>query len=103
VFLRRPLVGWVWSVVAAKGSTDWRGNPRLVRTFSRLTVLWAVTYLAKTAIQAVVFQHTAANDPGTVLGILRLALGYPPYLLLIAVTVWAVRRNGEAHVAAQGT
>ncbi len=92
VLVRRPLVGWVWSVVVAKGSTEWRGNPRLVRTFSWLTVLWAVTYLTKVGIQAVVFQHTADTDPGTVLGILRLALGYPPYLLLIAVTVGAVRR-----------
>jgi hypothetical protein len=92
VLVRRPLVGWVWSVVVAEGSTEWRGNPRLVRTFSWLTVLWAVTYLTKVGIQAVVFQHTADTDPGTVLGILRLALGYPPYLLLIAVTVWAVRR-----------
>jgi hypothetical protein len=92
VFVRRPLVGWAWSVLAAKGSTDWRDNPRLVRLFSWLTVLWAVTYLIKVGIQAVVFQHTSATDPGTLLGILRLALGYPPYLLLIAVTVWAVRR-----------
>jgi uncharacterized protein DUF3159 len=92
VVIRRPLVGWAWSVLVAKGSTDWRDNPRLVRTFSWLTVLWAVTYLVKVGIQAVVFQHTSNSDPGTALGILRLALGYPPYLLLIAVTVWAVRR-----------
>jgi hypothetical protein len=102
VLLRRPLVGWVWSVLVAKGSTEWRGNPRLVRTFSWLTVLWAVTYLAKVGIQAVVFQHTSDTDPGTALGILRLALGYPPYLLLIAITVWAVRRAApDAHPATQ--
>jgi uncharacterized protein DUF3159 len=103
VLVRRPLVGWVWSVLVAKGSTEWRGNPRLVRTFSWLTVLWAVTYLVKVAIQAVVFQRTSDTDPGTALGILRLTLGYPPYLLLIAVTVWAVRRTapdqGAAHRA----
>jgi hypothetical protein len=92
VLVRRPLVGWAWSVLVAGGSTEWRGNPRLVRTFSWLTVLWAVVYLIKVGIQTVVFQHTADSDPGTALGILRLALGYPPYLLLIAVTVWAVRR-----------
>jgi hypothetical protein len=92
VLIRRPLVGWVWSVVAAKGSTEWRENPRLVRTFSWLTVVWAMTYLAKVGIQAVVFHNTPDTDPGTALGILRLALGYPPYLLLIAITVWAVRR-----------
>jgi hypothetical protein len=92
VLVRRPLVGWVWSVLVAKGSTEWQRNPRLVRTFSWLTLLWAATYLAKVGIQAMVFQRTSDTDPGTALGILRLALGYPPYLLLIAVTVWAVRR-----------
>jgi hypothetical protein len=92
VALRRPLVGWVWSLLVARGSTEWRGNPRLVRTFSWLTVVWALTYLAKTLVQALVFQHTGANDPATALGVLRLTLGYPPYLLLIAITVWAIRR-----------
>jgi hypothetical protein len=100
VFVRRPLVGWAWSVVVAKGSTQWREDPRLVRLFSKLTVLWAVVYLIKVGIQAAVFQHTSATDPGTVLGILRLALGYPPYLLLIAITVWAVRRSAPAEAAA---
>jgi hypothetical protein len=93
VVVRRPLVGWVWSVVMAKGSTEWRGDPRLVRLFGRLTLLWGVIYLVKVGIQAAVFQHTSATDSGTVLGILRLTLGYPPYLLLIAITVWAVRRS----------
>ena len=100
VFVRRPLVGWAWSVVAAKGSMRWREDPRLVRLFSKLTVLWAVVYLIKVGIQAAVFQHTSATDPGTVLGILRLALGYPPYLLLIAITVWAVRRSAPAEAGA---
>jgi hypothetical protein len=103
VLFRRPLVGWAWSVLVAKGSTDWRDNPRLVRTFSWLTVLWALVYLAKVGIQAVVFQHTSNTDPGTALGILRLALGYPPYLLLIAITVWAVRRTApDAEAAHRG-
>jgi hypothetical protein len=92
VVVRQPLVGWIWSVVVARGSTEWRGNPRLVRTFSWLTVLWAVTYLTKTLIQAVIFRNTPANDPGTALGVARLVLGYPPYVVLIAVTVYAVRR-----------
>jgi Protein of unknown function (DUF3159) len=101
VAVRRPLVGWVWSVLVTGGGTEWRDDRRLVRLFSWLTALWAVVYLIKVGIQAVVFQHTSASDPGTVLGILRLALGYPPYLLLIAITVWAVRRSSAAHEAAE--
>src|SRR5579859_1777603 len=63
--VRQPLVGWAWSVLAAGGSTEWRGDRRLVRTFGWLTVLWAVVYLTKVGIQAVVFQHTSNSDPGT--------------------------------------
>jgi hypothetical protein len=96
VLARRPVVGWVWSLMVARGSTAWREYPTMVRLFSRLTVLWAVTYLTKVAIQAWLFQSTAADDPATGLGIARLALGYPPYALLIAVTVWTVRRRTAA-------
>ncbi|HEY2793352.1 MAG TPA: DUF3159 domain-containing protein [Micromonosporaceae bacterium] len=94
---RRPLVGWVWSLLAAGGSMRWREQPKLVRLFSRLTVLWALTYLVKVGIQAVVFQHTSSTDPGTALGIARLLLGYPPYVALLAFTAWSVRRLTQAH------
>jgi hypothetical protein len=93
VALRMPLVGWIWSLLVAKGSTEWRANPRLVRLFSWLTVLWAATYLVKTLIQALIFHATPDKDPGTALGIAKLALGYPPYALLLAITVWAVRKR----------
>jgi hypothetical protein len=102
VAIRRPLVGWVWSLLVTRGSTEWRADRRLVRTFSWLTVLWAVVYLIKVVIQAVVFQHTADDSSATALGVLRLTLGYPPYILLIAITVWATRRAAPAPtVAAQ--
>lgn len=92
VAVRRPLVGWIWSLVVAGGSMAWRDQPKMVRLFSRLTVLWAVTYLAKVAIQTWIFHNTAADDPGTALGIARIVLGAPPYALLLAFTVWSVRR-----------
>jgi hypothetical protein len=92
VLVRRPLVGWIWSLLIAGGSTRWQDRPPMVRLFSRLTLLWAGTYLVKVAIQTWLFGNTGAHDPGTALGIARLALGYPPYALLLAFTVWSVRR-----------
>jgi Protein of unknown function (DUF3159) len=89
---RRPLVGWVWSLLAAGGSMEWRNHPPMVRLFNRLTILWSVTYLVKVGIQAVLFQHTGAHDSSTSLGVARLVLGYPPYALLLAFTAWSVRR-----------
>ncbi|RKR90945.1 uncharacterized protein DUF3159 [Micromonospora pisi] len=86
--VRQPLVGWVWSVFAAGGKSEWRHDPRLVRTFVWLTVLWGVVWLAKVGVQAALY----LADQDTALGVARLALGYPPYLLLLAITVWTVRR-----------
>jgi hypothetical protein len=91
---RRPLVGWIWSVVVDKGATRWRDDLGLRRIFAWLTLLWAGTYLAKAAVQfAVYFAETLTEDQKTtILGVTRIALGFPPYALLAALTVWAVRR-----------
>lgn len=86
--LRQPLVGWIWSVLVASGRSEWRQDPRLVRTFTWLTVLWGVVWLVKVGAQAALW----AAHQDTALGVARLALGYPPYALLLAITVWAVRR-----------
>ncbi|MEV4542661.1 DUF3159 domain-containing protein [Micromonospora echinaurantiaca] len=86
--IRQPLVGWIWSVLVAKGRSEWRDDPRLVKTFTGLTVLWGVVWLAKVGVQAGLY--LAQQD--TALGVARLALGYPPYALLLLITVWTVRR-----------
>lgn len=89
VAVRQPLVGWIWSVIVAGGKSEWRTDPKLIRLFSRLTVLWGVVWLAKVGVQAALY----IADQDTALGVARLVLGYPPYLLLLAFTVWAVRRE----------
>lgn len=86
--VRQPLVGWIWSVIVAGGRSEWRRDERLVRTFTWLTVLWGVVWLVKVGVQAALY---LANME-TALGIARLALGYPPYALLLAITIWTVRR-----------
>ncbi|MGC4869901.1 DUF3159 domain-containing protein [Micromonospora sp. DT53] len=86
--IRQPLVGWIWSVLVAKGRSEWRADPKLVRIFTQLTVLWGVVWLAKVGVQAGLY--LAHQD--TALGVARLALGYPPYALLLLITVWTVRR-----------
>ena len=86
---RQPVVGWLWSVIANGGKSDWRSDPRLVRTFTWLTLLWGVVWLAKVGVQAGLY----LADMETALGIARLALGYPPYALLLLITIWTVRRR----------
>jgi hypothetical protein len=89
VAVRQPLVGWIYSVVVDGGSKEWRAEPRLIRTFTWLTVLWAATYIVKAGLQWTLYVAKA----DVALGISRIVLGYPPYILLLALTVWAVRRQ----------
>lgn len=88
IFVGHPLVGWIWTVVANGGKGDWRADEKLKRTFTWLTGLWAIVFALKIAIQLPLY----LNDYATALGISRIALSYPPYALLLAVTIWAVRR-----------
>jgi len=95
VAFRQPIVGWLWSIVMAGGKSDWRGQPRLVRTFGWLTMLWAATYVVKVGVQTPLY----LADQATALGVTRLLMGYPPYAMLLALTVWAVRRETRAIAA----
>jgi len=88
VVARWPAVGWLWSVTFAKGSQIWRTEPRLLHLFGRLTMLWAAVYVVKVSVLSALYLTNHADA----LGIARLVLGYPPYALLLAVTVYAVRK-----------
>ncbi|MGC9666525.1 DUF3159 domain-containing protein [Planosporangium sp. 12N6] len=88
VVIRRPLVGWLWSVTFAGGTERWRSEPLLLRLFGRLTILWAAVYVVKVVVLGALY--LANRDDA--LGIARLVLGYPPYALLLTATVYSVRR-----------
>ena len=91
VAIGRPLVGWLWSVTLDGGATRWYDNVRLRRAFVWLTVVWAVVYALKLGVQVMLYRDSSA-DSDDLLGIARLALGWPPYALLAALTVWQARR-----------
>jgi hypothetical protein len=91
VAIRRPLVGWLWAVTLDGGTTRWYDNVRLRRAFMWLTALWAVVYALKLGVQILIYRDSSA-DSDDLLGIARLALGWPPYALLAALTVWRARR-----------
>jgi hypothetical protein len=88
VLLRHPLIGWLWSVLFAQGSAEWRRDPRLMRTFVWLTLLWAAVWIVKVSLQAGLY----LADEEHLLGVARLVLGAPPYALMLALTIWIVRR-----------
>jgi len=94
VVIGRPLVGWLWSVIVDNGGTRWFRDEGLRRTFSWLTFVWSAFYLVKLGGYLWVYYDAGLTDDqkAGILGVMRIALGAPPYALLLALTIWAVRR-----------
>jgi len=78
----------------ARGEPDpepdlhWREDPRLVRAYGWLTVLWGVTFLLRVLVQGVLYQ---ANDV-SLLGTMSIVLGLPLTAVDVVVTLWVVAR-----------
>ena len=89
VAFRHPAVGWVWAVVVGGGKGEWRENPRLLRIFTWLTVLWGVVWLAKNIVRWGLKEAGADN----LLGVVTIVAGYPVTAALVAITIWAVRKD----------
>lgn len=88
VAFRRPLVGWIWSMMFDGGRGRWYQHAGLLRTFSWLTVVWAAVNFLKGGLQYGLY----LTDHSNLLGVTRLALGWPPYALLLAMTIWQARK-----------
>ncbi|WP_306839468.1 DUF3159 domain-containing protein [Catenuloplanes nepalensis] len=89
VAVRKPLIGFVWAIIAAGGKHDWRHHPALFRTFQWLTLAWAASLVLRAGVQAALW---AAEQPD-LLGIARIVISWPTYVGMLALTVWAVRRT----------
>jgi hypothetical protein len=66
----------------------WRDDPRLVRTYAWLTVLWAATFLLRGGVQWVLY----LADEVELLATSSVVLGLPLTAVVLAVTLWAVAR-----------
>lgn len=96
VAIRKPLVGYIWAIVAAGGRHDWLRDARLHRTFQWLTAAWGLSFVVRGGVQWALFAAGEANW----LGVARIGLSWPIYLGMLAVTVWAVRRATRSVPAA---
>ncbi|SDC73277.1 Protein of unknown function [Geodermatophilus telluris] len=74
----------------------WRDDPRVVRAYGWLTVMWAVTFLLRVAVQTPLY---LANEEG-LLGVASLVLGLPVTAAALAVTLWVVARLHRHRVEA---
>lgn len=101
LLVRRPLVGVVLGLVSAD-YVGWRESRPLRRAVTIATAAWGGFYLLKGLVQGALY----LSGHATGLAVLRLALGWPPLLLLVALTVALARAavrvdKAEGETAAQ--
>jgi Protein of unknown function (DUF3159) len=66
----------------------WRDDPRLLRAYSWLTVLWGATFLLRALVQYVFYRA----DEVEILGTMSLLLGLPVTAVELLITLWVVSR-----------
>lgn len=91
VFVRWPLVGVIWRGINGEDQR-WRTNKRAVRAFTIATLSWAVVFLARFGVQ----QWLYAADATNALGYTRIAMGWPLTVIVVLITVWAVKAANKA-------
>lgn len=69
----------------------WREDPRLLRAYGWLTVMWAAVFLVRAAVQGYLYLGSENTD-ATDLGVVSLVLGLPVTAVELLVTLWVVSR-----------
>ncbi|TKJ21711.1 hypothetical protein A6V29_06945 [Blastococcus sp. CCUG 61487] len=69
----------------------WREDPRLLRAYGWLTVLWAGVFLLRAGVQGYLYLRAEDGD-ATDLGVVSLLLGVPVTAVEVVVTLWVVSR-----------
>jgi hypothetical protein len=82
-----PLVGVIAGPLLGEGST-WREDPPRRRLYTRLSWLWTLMFLVRLLVQVPLYRADAV----VALGLTRLVMGWPLYLLIGFVTYAAIRR-----------
>lgn len=93
VGFRKPIIGYVWAVMANRGQHDWLTKPGMLKMFQWLTVAWAISLIVRGGVQGLLYLAGAVD----LLGVARIFLSWPIYGGMLALTVWAVRRNTRAN------
>lgn len=91
VIFRRPLAGLAWSYMKGLGN-EWRTDPVARRYYNIATLFWGVSFLGRGALQTYLY----TTDQATLLGIIKIALGWPVAAAGALVTIWAIRKAGHA-------
>ncbi len=76
----------------------WREDPRLLRAYGWLTVLWGGVFLVRAAVQGYLYLGSENSD-ATDLGVVSLLLGLPVTAVEVVGTLWVVSRLHRHRVA----
>lgn len=92
-----PLVGFMVGSVTGD-PTAWHQDKQVVRLCTTLTWLLAVPCLVRVVVQAPIWlaAHSDAMDPDravALLGVLKIAMGWPLQLAALGAMVWVLGRN----------
>jgi hypothetical protein len=104
VLIRRPVVGYVWGWVNGR-DRGWRKVRKAVFAFDIATVVWVAVFGARFVVQ----NHLYDADQTGLLGVARIAMGWPLTGVAALVTYLAIRtaqralHEQEAAEAAQTT
>ncbi len=85
ILVRWPLIGVIWEGINGKGTT-WRSDRKLVRRYDYATFVWVLVFAARYLVQNYLYD----TDQVGWLAAVRLLMGYPVFILAIAISVWIV-------------
>ncbi len=98
VVIRRPVVGYAWGWVNGR-DRDWRGVRRAVHAFDVATLVWVLVFAARYLVQNRLYDE----DQTGLLGVARIAMGWPLTAVAALVTYLAIRTAQRALHAAEET
>ncbi len=90
IVVRWPLVGVIWELVNGRGRA-WRRDRALVRRYDWATFVWVAVFAVRYLVQNYLYD----NDQVGWLAAFRLIMGYPLFIVAIAVSVLIVARGGD--------
>lgn len=97
VLIRRPVVGYVWGWVNGHDRA-WRQVRRAVLAFDIATVFWVLVFASRFVVQ----HHLYDADQTGMLGVARIAMGWPLTAVAALVTYLAIRAAQRAIHAHDG-
>jgi Protein of unknown function (DUF3159) len=91
ILVRRPAVGYLWAWVHGN-DTAWRRVRRAVMAFDIATLTWVLVFASRFVVQ----EHLYASDQTGLLGVARIAMGWPLTAVAALATFLAIRAAQRA-------